>query len=214
MHNIWDRFAQDEELSSKQLEQFQTYATLLKKWNERINLTALTDDADIVQYHFQDSLRIADVIDCTVPYTIADIGSGAGFPGIPLKIKFPNLTIVLIEVLNKRVAFLQEVIDKLALEGVVISSDDWRTFIRRADHQVDIFCARASLAPAELLRALRPGSAYNDALIVYYASRHWKPDPKEESFIRATKIYQVGEKQRQLVLFGHERAQRLIRVDR
>jgi len=200
----WQQFARDEKLSDTQLGQFQNYCALLTEWSTRMNLTALKDPEDIIPYHFQDSLRVGDLVDCTALKSIADVGTGAGLPGIPLKIRFPHLSVILIEVLQKRITFLNEVIKELGLDGVTVCSYDWRTFIRQAPYGVDLFCARASLAPAELLRALRPSSAYRDARIIYFASRHWEPTEQEAPLVVDTLPYHVGTRQRALVLFGRD----------
>ena len=104
------------ELSDKQLEQFDKYYELLFKWNEVINLTAITDFDDVCKLHFVDSISAVQYFDFSEKdYSLIDIGTGAGFPGIPLKIVFPNLHITLFDSLNKRLKFLNEVIDTLDL---------------------------------------------------------------------------------------------------
>ena len=104
------------ELSDRQLEQFNTYYELLIKWNEVMNLTAITDFDDVCKLHFVDSISACQYFDfSSKDYSLVDIGTGAGFPGIPLKIVFPNLHITLLDSLNKRLNFLNEVIDTLGL---------------------------------------------------------------------------------------------------
>lgn len=104
------------ELSDKQLEQFDKYYELLIKWNEVMNLTAITDFDDVCKLHFVDSISAVQYFDFSdKEYSLIDIGTGAGFPGIPLKIVFPNLHITLFDSLNKRLKFLDEVIDILGL---------------------------------------------------------------------------------------------------
>ncbi len=104
------------ELSDKQLEQFDKYYELLIKWNEVMNLTAITDFDDVCKLHFVDSISAVQYFDFSdKEYSLIDIGTGAGFPGIPLKIIFPNLHITLFDSLNKRLKFLDEVIDTLGL---------------------------------------------------------------------------------------------------
>ena len=102
--------------NEKQLEQFYNYMNLLLEWNEKINLTAITDPEEIIIKHFIDSLTISKYIENNKQ--IADLGTGAGFPGIPLKIYRTDLNIVLVDSLNKRINFLNEVIDKLNLDNI------------------------------------------------------------------------------------------------
>ena len=102
--------------NDKQLEQFYDYMNLMIEWNEKINLTAITEPEDIILKHFIDSLTINKYIE--IDETLADVGTGAGFPGIPLKIYRPDLKITLVDSLNKRINFLNEVIAKLNLEDI------------------------------------------------------------------------------------------------
>ena len=104
------------ELSEKQIEKFFTYMNMLLEWNQKINLTAITKPEEIILKHFIDSLTISKYI--SKNSTIVDVGTGAGFPGIPLKILRDDLEIVLLDSLNKRINFLQEVIDALKLTKI------------------------------------------------------------------------------------------------
>ena len=104
------------ELSDKQIGQFEDYYLLLVRWNEVMNLTAITDFPDVCKLHFTDSISVSGLIDFKdKDYSLIDIGTGAGFPGIPLKIVYLNLNITLLDSLNKRLKFLDEVIDTLNL---------------------------------------------------------------------------------------------------
>lgn len=105
-------------LNDFQLEQFMQYYELLTEWNSFMNLTAITEFEEVCTKHFIDSLSLCRALDCTKALSIIDVGTGAGFPGIPLKIAFPNLRITLLDSLGKRVKFLQEVIEKLGLEQI------------------------------------------------------------------------------------------------
>lgn len=105
-------------LKDLQKEEFQKYKSLLKEWNEKINITAITDDVDIDIKHFLDSISIFKTGKITWGKSIIDIGTGGGFPGVPMKIIDPSLKVTLFDSLNKRLIFLEEVIDKLELKNI------------------------------------------------------------------------------------------------
>ena len=104
------------ELTDEMIEKFFLYKELLLEWNEKINLTAITEEKEIIIKHFIDSLTIEKYIPQNAK--VIDVGTGAGFPGIPLKIARPDIELVLLDSLNKRINFLNEVIDKCKLDKV------------------------------------------------------------------------------------------------
>ncbi|MCM1186944.1 MAG: 16S rRNA (guanine(527)-N(7))-methyltransferase RsmG [Lachnoclostridium sp.] len=105
-------------LTDYQIQQFLTYYEMLVEWNEVMNLTAITDYDDVMKKHFIDSLSLVKAYDVSQKKTVIDVGTGAGFPGLALKIAFPNLKITLLDSLNKRIQFLNEVIKELNLSDV------------------------------------------------------------------------------------------------
>lgn len=109
-------------LTENQYEQFQKYFELLVEWNEKMNLTAITDESGVALKHFADSLSLLNFVDIPQNSSIADVGTGAGFPGVVLKIARPDIKLTLIDSLNKRLVFLGEVCAQLDIEAELIHS--------------------------------------------------------------------------------------------
>ena len=139
-------------LTDRQFGQFRDYYGILTEWNKVMNLTAITGEEEVALKHFADSLTILPYIKKAEARTLIDVGTGAGFPGIPLKIVYPELQVTLLDSLEKRVKFLNEVIMKLGLEGI-------RAVHARAEdagrapefrEQFDVAAARA-VAPMNIL---------------------------------------------------------------
>jgi len=131
-------------LSQLQLEQFTIYRTELRRWNERVNLTAITGEAEIVTRHFLDSLRCA-LSWGNEPQRLIDVGTGAGFPGLPLKILRPSLKLTLVESVAKKAAFLQHMLIVLDLRDVKILTGRAEAAGRDPAHRAsyDVAVARA-----------------------------------------------------------------------
>ncbi len=132
-------------LNETQMEQFKNYFELLVEWNEKINLTALTAEEDVYLKHFFDSLLLANYEGFDENWHLCDVGSGAGFPSLPLKILFPHLKVTIVDSLNKRITFLQEVVKKLNLSDVSLYHDRAETFGQNPKFResFDVVTARA-----------------------------------------------------------------------
>jgi 16S rRNA (guanine527-N7)-methyltransferase len=115
-------------LSSEQLNQFEMYYETLVEWNEKMNLTAITDKAEVYLKHFYDSITASFYFDFTKPFHLCDVGAGAGFPSIPLKIVFPHIEVTIVDSLNKRISFLNHLANVLKLENVHFIHDRAETF--------------------------------------------------------------------------------------
>ena len=149
------------ELSDLQLEQFYNYMNILIEWNKFMNLTGITEPEEVITKHFIDSLTVFDKIDKNA--SIIDVGTGAGFPGIPIKIAFPESKIVLLDSLNKRIKFLNEVIEKLELRDIETIHGRAEEYGRDKKYRekYDIAIARAVAPLNILLEYLMPFTKVN-----------------------------------------------------
>jgi len=145
-------------LTDEQLDQFHRYRELIKAWNARIDITAITDDADIDNRHFLDSLSIFKYAKIPSGASVIDIGTGGGFPGIPMKLYDPSLRLTLLDSLNKRILFLDEVVEQLSLEHVRTLHARAEEAMRTDDHRdrYDIAISRAVAPLATLLEYCLP----------------------------------------------------------
>lgn len=132
-------------LTNEQLEQFLQYYALLKEWNQKMNLTAIEEPVEVAYKHFVDSALLCRVIPQLAGRSLIDIGTGAGFPGVPLKIMEPSLQLTLFDSLNKRITFLKEVCQQLQLSDVQTIHGRAEDFAQKIDYreQYDLASARA-----------------------------------------------------------------------
>jgi len=132
-------------LSPEQMQQFERYYELLIEWNEKMNLTAIVEKEEVYLKHFFDSITAAFYHDFSKPLSLCDVGAGAGFPSIPLKICFPDLKVTIVDSLQKRINFLNQLATDLNLENVAFYHDRAETFGRREDirESFDFVTARA-----------------------------------------------------------------------
>lgn len=128
-------------LSEKQRKQFETYADMLVEWNNKMNLTAITQIDEIYEKHFLDS--ILPSFDVKLEGTLCDVGAGAGFPSIPLKIIYPSLKVTIVETLQKRITFLTALCNALELEGVTLEHARAEDYAKTHRESFDIVSARA-----------------------------------------------------------------------
>jgi 16S rRNA (guanine527-N7)-methyltransferase len=159
-------------LSPTQLTQFETYYKLLVEWNEKMNLTAITEKPEVYLKHFFDSISAAFYFDFTKEYSICDVGAGAGFPSIPLKICFPHLKISIVDSLQKRITFLNELSKELQLENVTFYHDRAETFGHKTDirESFDLVLARAVARMSVLSELCLPLVKVNGTFIAMKAA--------------------------------------------
>ena len=130
-------------LSSKQLNQLDKYYHLLIEWNEKINLTRITEEKEVYLKHFYDSLTLSKIVDLKQDLKLCDIGTGAGFPGMVLKIVYPNLKITLVDALLKRINFLNVVIKELGLSDINTVHSRAEDYVKFHKNEYDIVICRA-----------------------------------------------------------------------
>ena len=141
-------------LLPEQIEQFYKYMNLLIEWNEKMNLTAITESNEVIEKHFVDCLTIMPYI--KEDSQIIDVGTGAGFPGVPVKIANPTLQITLLDSLNKRINFLNEVIDNLELNNIQAIHSRAEEYVKENRETYDIAVSRAVAELPTLLEYLLP----------------------------------------------------------
>ena len=163
------------DISQDQLKQLDQFYHLMLEWNEKINLTRITEEEEVYLKHFYDSLTLNKVVDLTRDFTLCDVGSGAGFPGIVLKIIFPNLKITLIDSLLKRVKYLNDIIEKLGLKEIEALHYRMEEY-NKLGNKFDIVTARAVANLSKLYTYCMP------ALKKYGLFVAMKAKAKEEIF--------------------------------
>lgn len=163
------------DLSRDQLQQFRMYYENLCKWNEVMNLTSITEEADVYSKHFLDSLTIVALIDpgSLSGISLVDIGTGAGFPGLPIAIAFPETKVTLVDSLQKRVSFLEDTVGLLGLKNVHVFHDRAEDFARQKSNreQYDIAVSRAVAGLNVLAEYCIPFIKKGGYFIAYKADR-------------------------------------------
>lgn len=130
-------------LTSTQENQLEMYYNLLIEWNNKMNLTGITERNSVYLKHFYDCITLIKAIDLTKNLKIVDVGTGAGFPGLVLKIVFPNLDVVLVDALNKRINFLNHIIESLKLENIEAIHDRIENYAKNNLEVFDLVTCRA-----------------------------------------------------------------------
>lgn len=145
-------------LTDKQIEQFEKYYELLVEWNKVMNLTGITEFDEVMQKHFVDSAAAAKYVEMEKVNSLIDVGTGAGFPGIPLKIVYPHIQVTLLDSLNKRIKFLEEVVDNLGLIGIETVHGRAEDAAKKAEYreQFDLSVSRAVANLASLTEYCLP----------------------------------------------------------
>ena len=130
-------------LTNDQIDKLARFYQLLVAWNEKINLTTIIKEEEVYLKHFYDSLTLIKVVDLRQPLTVLDVGTGAGFPGIVLKIVFPNLKITLLDSLTKRINYLNEIIKELDLHDIETVCSRCEEYTKINREKYDLVVARA-----------------------------------------------------------------------
>lgn len=159
-------------ITEKQEEQFMQYYELLVEWNKVMNLTGITEFDEVMRKHFLDSLSIVKAIEKKDMLRVLDLGTGAGFPGIPLKIMFPEWDIVLLDSLNKRIKFLNEVIGQLGLQKISTIHGRAEDFARKEEYRekFDLVVSRAVANLSSLSEYCLPYVKQQGIFVSYKAS--------------------------------------------
>lgn len=159
-------------LNEQQKQQFDKYYEMLVEWNKVMNLTGITEFDEVMRKHFLDSLSIVKAIEKKDMLRVLDLGTGAGFPGIPLKIMFPEWDIVLLDSLNKRIKFLNEVIGQLGLQKISTIHGRAEDFARKEEYRekFDLVVSRAVANLSSLSEYCLPYVKQQGIFVSYKAS--------------------------------------------
>lgn len=202
------------ELTDNQVDQFLKYYELLVEWNSFMNLTGITEYEDVVIKHFVDSLSLIKAVNLKQDLSVIDIGTGAGFPGLPLKIAFPNLSVTLLDSLNKRIKFLDEVINQLGLTDIDTIHGRAEDFAKpeKLREKFDLCVSRAVANLSTLSEYCLPFVKINGSFISYKSEK--LSEELEES---KTAIFVLGgkfEKQIDFTLNNNEIYRNLVVINK
>ena len=186
------------ELSDKQLEQFRQYYEMLVERNKVMNLTAITEWDEVIDKHFIDSISLIKACDLSGEKYVLDLGCGAGFPGIPLKIAFPNLKMVLLDSLNKRILFLKDVIETIGLENIEALHGRAEDYARKPEYREQFdYCVSRAVANLTTLSEYCIPYVKEGGSFISYKSGKVKEEVKEVK----TALFLLGGKMDEMVTF-------------
>ena len=188
------------------LELLYIYYEMLYETSKVMNLTTIVELEEAYIKHFYDSLLLSKVVDLTQNITLADVGTGAGFPGLVLKIVYPNINVTLIEPLTKRCKFLQSVIDELELKGIVVVNDRAENAIKTMRESFDIVTARAVASLNILSEICVPFVKLNGVFIALKGSSYQEEIDLSSQAIKKIKVKLVKKELLELPLNMGERA--------
>lgn len=188
-------------LNSEQIEKIKQYCVLLLETNLKMNLTGHSTLAEVLSSLFADSLMASKFIDFSALSSICDVGTGAGFPGLAIKIAFPHLKVFLIEVTQKKIKFLESIIAALDLKEVEIVPLDWRTFNRQTNFSIDLFLSKGAFRELEICRMFRGNCSYRDKSLIYWAGQTWQCNEMVADHVGQIFDYKNGAREVKLVEF-------------
>lgn len=202
------------ELSDAQVQAFEHYYDLVVEGNQRFNLTALTEREEVFRKHFLDSLSCAQAFEDTFPERVVDVGAGAGFPGLPLKILKPEMNLTLIEANVKKARFLGSVVEELGLEGVEILSLRAESVGQDDEHRerYDLAVARAVAPLAVLVEYLLPLVRIGANALAQKGSR-----AREEAYAAEKAVQLLGGRVKEVkpvTVMGMEEERHLITIEK
>lgn len=190
MKNLFFSIQKQYNLSENQIEQYRTYIAFLQEENKKYDLTNIDTLEGILSLHLSDTLEITKTSLIKNQKYFVDIGSGCGVPGIILAIFYPEKNFILIEVKNKKINFLNEVIRKLNLKNSLVYGQDFQTFANQAPYCVDVFLTRASLSVNEITNYLfKKKSHYKKTEFFYWASSTWKEKKQHTEILKDKKAF-------------------------
>ncbi|MDD3337641.1 MAG: 16S rRNA (guanine(527)-N(7))-methyltransferase RsmG [Lachnospiraceae bacterium] len=201
-------------LSAGQMDQFMLYYELLIEKNKVMNLTGITEFDEVIEKHFLDSLSLVKAVDLKGSESVLDVGTGAGFPGIPLKIVFPDLKVVLLDSLNKRISFLNEVIEALYLDNISAVHGRAEDFARDVKYRESFdFCVSRAVSNLSSLAEYCLPYVNHGGCFVSYKSGKIEEEletAKKAVFVLGGKLekvekFELGDAERSILVIRKER---------